>query len=495
MTRWPHRAGECGETLIELIFAITIIATAGVVFMTGIATAAISANLQTSGAKATELVMSLGERAKQIPFIPCATADQYNDELDVEPLSGPRQPPPVGYGVEVTNVSYWTGTAYEELDPSQCGALVKTQLQRLDLAATGLKGVRETLEIAKRGPLNIPTLAGPDSHPAVPADASLDELPLTLSDTITLAGLRDPSGGTVTFRLYGPDQFVGGACTGTPIYQSSSIAVVADGTDPPYTYTATAPSSAVDRAGTFRWIATYTGDLLNQAVTGVCDQPGQNTIVAPELTLAGVPSPAKVGAALKGKATLTGTTMPTGTMTFHLYGPGDTSCATELAVPGSDHVVVSANDTLTGDFVPSAAGVYHWKAEYSGDAEYAAVRVGTDAGCAGATTVTVKDAPTLAITSADPPVAAPSPMSATAQVTGGSTPGGTVKFDLYLGSGCTGDPIFTSADQTIVGGSSTSGPSGATTANTTYSWKATYSGDAANAPATSACSGDVVVPA
>jgi hypothetical protein len=490
-----RRPGESGETLIELIFAITIIATAGVVFMTGIATAAISAHLQTSGAKATELVTSLGERAKQIPFIPCATADQYNDELDVEPLSGPRQPLPAGYDVEVTKVSYWTGATYEALDGAGCAALPpakKTQLQRLDLEATGSKGVQQTLVVAKRGPLNIPTLSAPDAHPASPLTGTFGDSSLLLNDTITLTGLRDPSTGTVTFRLYGPDQLSDGVCTGTPIYQSDPpIPVLADATHPPYTYEATAPSSVVDRAGTYRWIASYTGDLINQAVTGVCDQTGQDTVVAPKLTLGGVPSLAKVGVALKGKATLAGTGAPTGTMTFHLYGPGDTSCANELIVPGSDHVAVTGNDTLTGDYVPSTTGVYRWRAEYSGDAKYAAVNVG----CADAGTVTVKDAPTLAITTAAPPAAAPDPISATAQLTGGSSPDGTVTFDLYLGSGCTGDPIFTSADQPIADGGSDSGPSTATTANTTYSWQATYSGDAANAAATSACSADVAVPA
>jgi hypothetical protein len=75
--------------------------------------------------------------------------------------------------------------------------------------------------------------------------------------TATLSGGSQPSG-TITFNLYGP----GDASCQTPV-ASSTASVTGDDA-----YQATAV--AVTTAGTYRWVAGYSGDSGNAAVTGTC---------------------------------------------------------------------------------------------------------------------------------------------------------------------------------------------------------------------------------
>jgi len=80
---------------------------------------------------------------------------------------------------------------------------------------------------------------------------------------------------------------------------------------------------------------------------------------------------------LSDQATISGLTQPetgtgAGTVTFRLFGPGDTTCAT--AIYTSPVQPMTLNNTQTGGtaqsptYTPTAAGVYHWQAVYSGDA-------------------------------------------------------------------------------------------------------------------------------
>lgn len=497
------RSRESGETLIELIFAISIMAGAGLVFMTGLATAALSANLQTSSATATALVTSLGERAKEIPFKPCATVGQYDDELDVPPLSGPRAPVPPGFKVKVATVSYWTGTTYKALDAAGCAALDPSiQLQRLDLEVTGPRGVQRTLVVAKRGPLNIPSFS---AHASVlPASPIFGDPAMALTDTVTLSDVNEPIGGTITFRLFSPHQVAGGVCTGDPDPAHTATVNANTLTAAPYAYTATAPAAKITEAGTYRWIASYSGDTTNQAATGVCDQSAQNIAVAPRMDIASEPTAPNGGDTVTARATLAGTKNPTGRMTFKLYGPDDTGCANPPVFSAVDVTVngVAAppgnpdgNQVLSGASPPLAAGAYRWSVTYAPstpppDRAYLAAATT----CGGAVTVG-KATPMLAAPTFDTPVAG-GPISATTTVSGGDGPTGTVTFDLYGVSGCAG-PVANapSAAQPIAtGGVSASDPFSPTTSGATYSWKATYSGDANNATATSSCSADVVVP-
>ena len=79
------------------------------------------------------------------------------------------------------------------------------------------------------------------------------------------------------------------------------------------------------------------------------------------------------GVAIHDTAVLSGGDAPTGTMTFHLYGPNDDTCTGDPIF--ASVVTVSGNGTYTSDpFTPTVPGVYRWIARYSGDANNPAIQ-------------------------------------------------------------------------------------------------------------------------
>lgn len=85
------------------------------------------------------------------------------------------------------------------------------------------------------------------------------ELGVSVSDTVTLSGAVNPTG-TVTFTLFGPDN---SACSGSPVFTITNP-VNAGGTATSSSFTPVAP-------GTYRWVASYSGDANHLSVGGVCN--------------------------------------------------------------------------------------------------------------------------------------------------------------------------------------------------------------------------------
>ena len=233
---------------------------------------------------------------------------------------------------------------------------------------------------------------------------------------------------------------------------------------------------------------------LTATFTGAADQPMACTFTnkrPPPATIATTPSAGgPVGTSISDTATVTNGLTPTGTVTFHLYAPGDTSCT-------GTAVFTSLNDPLSGAplratsgmFPSTAVGTYHWTATYNGDANNAPV----SSLCADETVTTTKATPTIStvtVPSEGGPVG--TPISDTATVSGGFAQTGTVTFNLFApgNTTCTGTPEFTSTNP-LSGSSATSGTF-ATIAAGIYHWEATYNGDANNVAATSGCAAEPV---
>ena len=89
-----------------------------------------------------------------------------------------------------------------------------------------------------------------------------------LSDTAALTGANDPTG-TITFRLFGPDD---PTCSGTVASQSSRT-VNGNGTYTSDPFTAAAP-------GTYRWVASYSGDADDPALASACGDLAQTVVVS-----------------------------------------------------------------------------------------------------------------------------------------------------------------------------------------------------------------------
>ncbi|MDQ6615800.1 MAG: VCBS repeat-containing protein [Actinomycetota bacterium] len=300
-----------------------------------------------------------------------------------------------------------------------------------------------------------------------------------ISDTATLSAANPPGPpptGTITFSLFGPNN---ATCTGTSAFTATVPVSSGPGNYTSPVFTPTTP-------GTYRWVASYSGDANNAAATTACADANETSTVSPATPgIVTTASPSVViGGPISDSAVLSGGFFPTGTITFTLYGPFNATCIGPPAFTST--VVVSGNGTYpSSPFTPTAAGSFNWVASYSGDANNAAVT--SACGVPGETSTVNKANPSLA-TTASPSVRSGGQVSDSAVLSGGAAPTGTVIFKLF-GPGnptCTGTPAFTST-KAIGGNGVYASDLFTTTTAGTYNWVASYSGDANNAGVSGAC--------
>ena len=208
--------------------------------------------------------------------------------------------------------------------------------------------------------------------------------------------------GTITFRAYGPSD---PTCSGTPAFTSSAFPVSGDAIYGPASFTPTA-------AGTYRWIATYSGSSPNtNSAAGACNDTNETTVVSPKQptisTVASSPNGSPVGTSLSDTATLSGTAaLPTGasqgTITFTAYGPhaNTTTCTTvaytSVVTVSGDGSYNSANGS-GGVFTPTQAGNYNWIAAYKpGNGDVNNLSVSGSCGDANEGSLLIKLQPTIA---------------------------------------------------------------------------------------------------
>jgi Ca2+-binding RTX toxin-like protein len=332
----------------------------------------------------------------------------------------------------------------------------------------------ETVEVYE--PPTITTNASPDI--ALGAGA--------LSDSATVNGFSTPqSDATITFTLFGPDD---GTCTRTPLFSPAPV---------PYPDTGgavTSPAFTPTAAGTYRWIASYSGDAYNPPATSLCDDADERTVVArsaPTMTTNASSDIVLGSATLLDTATVSGRVSPVAnaTIDFRLYGPGDATC-TGTPVFQSPNVpyTVEGGSVPSLSFTPTQAGTYRWIATYSGDANNLPVT----AACDSQRTVVARATPTIATTASPGITIGAGQLTDSAVVSGrvNPQPSATIDFRLY-GPGdatCTGTAVFESLNivYPAAGGPVTSAAFAPTQAGA-YRWRAFYSGDANNVPVAGAC--------
>ncbi len=196
---------------------------------------------------------------------------------------------------------------------------------------------------------------------------------------------------------------------------------------------------------------------------------------------AGVPA----GGDVSDSATVSGGFVPTGTVTFELFGPGDTGCATPIATRTAS---LAGGTAASGNVPAGGVGTYRWVSRYSGDTH----NNPAVSACGSAQVVVVKASPGIATTPSDT-VPAGGNISDSATMPGGFEPAGTVTFQLFgPGDIFCAKPLATRTG-TVSAATAPSGPVASGPAGT-YRWAATYSGDANNNGAAAPCgSGQVVV--
>ena len=319
------------------------------------------------------------------------------------------------------------------------------------------------------------------------AAAQTVDLNQSISDSATLAGATADAGGTITFRAYGPNN---ATCASPAVFTSTPVAVSGNGTYGPVSFS---PSAA----GTYRWIASYSGDAKNAAKAGACNDDGENDTVNKLTPAIATQASAAVtiGGTITDTATVSGGSSPTGTVTFVVYGPADTTCANGTVV-GSP-VALSGGTATSAAYTTTAVGTYHWIATYNGDANNNAV----GGHCGDANESVVVNPTTPSITTS---LVSGTKTGAAIGVTIGSSvhdtsilssatadAGGTVHYQVFSDSNC---QTLASDAGTIAVVNAVPGDSNAVVFDHagTFYWQADYSGDAKNGKASSACNLETV---
>lgn len=126
--------------------------------------------------------------------------------------------------------------------------------------------------------LSAAPVAGPgickfDTAISTQASPTTTHLGGSITDTATLSTLV-PGGpaptGTITFRLFGPNQ---STCGGAVVFTSTKT-VSGNGS---YTSDPFAPSAP----GTYRWIANYSGDAAHNPIAGMCNDANESVVILP----------------------------------------------------------------------------------------------------------------------------------------------------------------------------------------------------------------------
>lgn len=291
-------------------------------------------------------------------------------------------------------------------------------------------------------------LIGPVLGSAAPASATEFKQSVTMetamSQSATHTAVRDSAyitganglapTGTVDFALYGAND---PTCQ-APIAVDTVTLLPISGQSASYI---DGPFHPIGGPGTYRAIATYSGDATYQAQTGLCNDPGESVTIGkgvPTLTSQMSPS-VKIGGILQDTAYLSGGFAPTGEMAFAFYGPNDATCSLPPVLTMTTNVL--AGGTTSYGLQPTSRGTYRAIASYLGDAANHAVS-GLCNDANESANVTLYEPTITSQMSAS--VVLGGKVSDTAYLHDGSSPTGTINFSFYGPDDidCSGDVVF-----------------------------------------------------
>jgi hypothetical protein len=224
------------------------------------------------------------------------------------------------------------------------------------LAATSCGDAGETSEVEPAKPKILTSASGP---------VIIGE---SISDTAKISELASPDGtGTITFTAYAPkaDGSADTACS-TAVYTKTVTGIKANGSYGSGSFT---PSGVAPQiAGTYEWVASFSGDKNNTAASTKCGDSGEQSVVNRHTSTVSTGQKVVISDFAKVTSTL-GT--PTGTVDFQLFQEPSSSC-TANKIYDSGPVPLDANGLASTDNAPngkpptlSANSTYSWLVSYT----------------------------------------------------------------------------------------------------------------------------------
>lgn len=177
----------------------------------------------------------------------------------------------------------------------------------------------------------------------------------TVHDQAIVSGILGfVPGGTVDFTFY-----QNGTCDSTGAAAGTNIAVNGGIAHP-------SDSEGPLAGGSYSFKAHYDGDANYLVAEAECEPLTVNKLT-PGLTTTPSPTSGTVGVMLNDSAALTGGFNPTGTITFKLFSPNDTTCSGTPAFTNVVTVNGAGTYNTSSGFASNVAGTWRWVAVYSGD--------------------------------------------------------------------------------------------------------------------------------
>jgi hypothetical protein len=309
----------------------------------------------------------------------------------------------------------------------------------------------------------------------------------TAYDTALLSGASANAGGSVTYRVY--DNATCAGASGRLISTLGPLTVT-NGSVPD------SPDwAATGTAGTYYFVASYSGDVNNAAAASGCGaEPITVAQDVPSISTQLSATSVAIGGTAYDTATLTGATAAAGgSVTYRVYG--NATCA------GASGGLISTLGPLTVTngavpdspaWTPDAAGLDYFVASYSGDTNNTAAT----SGCSTEPVTVVQNAPSIATQLSVTSVAIGGSVHDTATLSGASaSASGSVTYSVYDNAICTsggGGLISTLGPVTVTNGAVPDSPAWTPSAAGPYYFVVSYSGDANDALSASGCSAEPI---
>jgi type II secretory pathway pseudopilin PulG len=149
------RPRDVGETLIEVVVAVTIMGLGGVAVIGGIADIRKDSTHQAQVATSYSLLTSFGDDLLTDPTWPGCESSAYATTVSAAKAAlAASDPVSASYQLQLNGVLCWNGTGYSADAPSTSG------LARLDLQVTSPDGYVATLSVVERNPTELPADGG-----------------------------------------------------------------------------------------------------------------------------------------------------------------------------------------------------------------------------------------------------------------------------------------------------------------------------------------------